>query len=176
MRDAVVVFVEHFALLEGMIDRALVVRARLLKHVVELATTASRGASRSFVVRGGSEGLLGVLRLPRSALVRWDRLLSFLPPLLFLGRGLGLAVAALCGRIFVALVRLVIENGTNCFLAGGIVGGGIEQLVDVGGTASRKLVHEVSARRAFEEAVDDLDIGDTGELGALLGEASHVVA
>src|SRR6185437_10741782 len=42
VRDAVVVFLEHLALLEGMIDRALVVRARLLKHVVELATTASR--------------------------------------------------------------------------------------------------------------------------------------
>ena len=26
------------------------------------------------------------------------------------------------------------------------------------------------------EGVDDLDVGDAGELGALLGEASHVVA
>src|SRR6185312_6445321 len=43
VRDAVVVFLEHLALLEGMIDRALVVRARLLEHVVELATTTLRG-------------------------------------------------------------------------------------------------------------------------------------
>ena len=35
MRDAVVILLEHFALLEGMIDRALVVRARLLEHVIE---------------------------------------------------------------------------------------------------------------------------------------------
>src|SRR6185503_5779346 len=69
MRDAVVVFLEHLALLEGMVDRALVVRARLLKHVVELATTTSRGASRSFAVWGGCEGFLGVLCLPRPALV-----------------------------------------------------------------------------------------------------------
>ena len=43
------------------------------------------------------------------------------------------------------------------------------------GTASRKLMHQVSARRALEEGVDDLDVGDVGELGALLGEALHVV-
>jgi hypothetical protein len=42
--------------------------------------------------------------------------------------------------------------------------------------ASRKLVHQVPARRALEEGVDDLDMGDAGELGALLGEAPHVVA
>src|SRR4029079_3054456 len=82
MRDAVVVFLEHLALLEGMVDRALVVRARLLKHVVKLATTASRGASRPFAVRGGCEGLLGVLCLPQPTLVRRDRLPSLPPPLL----------------------------------------------------------------------------------------------
>jgi hypothetical protein len=31
----VVVLPEHFALLEGVVDRALVVRARLLEHVIE---------------------------------------------------------------------------------------------------------------------------------------------
>ena len=36
-------------------------------------------------------------------------------------------------------------------------------------------MHQVPARRAFEEGVDDLDVGDAGELGALLGEAPHVV-
>ena len=35
MRDTVVVFLEHFALLKGVVDRALVVRARFLQHVVE---------------------------------------------------------------------------------------------------------------------------------------------
>ena len=43
------------------------------------------------------------------------------------------------------------------------------------GRLSRKLVHQVPARHAFEEGVDDLDVGDAGELGALLGEAPHVV-
>ena len=35
MRDAVVVLPEHLALLEGVVDQALVIRARLLEHVIE---------------------------------------------------------------------------------------------------------------------------------------------
>ena len=35
MRDTVVVLLEHFALLKGVVDRALVVRAQLLEHVIE---------------------------------------------------------------------------------------------------------------------------------------------
>ena len=89
---------------------------------------------------------------------------------------MGLGVAALRGRIFLALVQLVVENGTNRLLASGVVGGGVEQLVGVGGSASRKLVHQVPTHRTLEESVDDLDVGDVGELGALLGEAPHVVA
>ena len=118
---------------------------------------------KAFAVWGSDEPLVGVLHLPLSALVRWDRLLSFLPPLLLLGGGLGLAVAALRGRIFLALARLVVEDGTDCLLAGSEVGGGIEQLISAGGTASCELVHQVPARRAFEEGVDDLDVGDARE-------------
>jgi len=95
---------------------------------------------------------------------------------LYLGGGVDLGVAALCGRIFLALVQLVVENCTNSLLVGGVVGGSVKQLVGVGGTASRKLMHQVPARRALEEGIDDLDVGDAGEFGALLGEAPHVVA
>ena len=133
------------------------IRARLLEHVVELATSASRGASRSLAVWGGY------------------RLLSLPPPLLFLGGGVGLDVAALSGRIVLALARLVVEDGTNRFFAGGEVGGSVEQLVGVNGSASRELMHQIPARRTLEESVNDLDVGDAGELGALLGEAPHVV-
>src|SRR6185436_15329466 len=69
----------------------------------------------------------------------------------------------------------VVEDGTNSLLAGGVVGGSVEQLVGVDRSASRKLMHQVPARRTLDEGVDDLDMGDAGELGALLGEASHVV-
>ena len=98
MRDAIVILLEHFALLEGMIDRALVVRPRLLKHVVEQAATASRGVSRSFAVRSGDEGLVDVFRLPRSTLDWWGLLLPFPPPLLFLGGGVDLCITALCDQ------------------------------------------------------------------------------
>ena len=108
-------------------------------------------------------------------LVRWDRLLS-LPSLhLFLCGGVGLDVAALRGRTVLALARLVVEDGTNRFFADGEVGGRIEQLVGVNGSASRELMHQITARRTLEESVNDLDVGDAGELGALLGEASHVI-
>ena len=104
-------------------------------------------------------------------------LASFLSSPAFVSwRGPWSCCCCLCGRIFLALIRLVVKDGTNCLLAGGIVGGSIEQLVGVGGTASRKLVHQVPAHRTLEEGVDDLDVGDDGELGALLGEEPHVVA
>ena len=83
----------------------------------------------------------------------------------------------LCRHLFnyCANTRGVTEDGTNSLLAGGVVGCGIEQLIGVGGSASRKLVHQVPACRTLEESVDDLDVGDARELGAPLGEASQVV-
>ena len=36
-------------------------------------------------------------------------------------------------------------------------------------------MHQVPARRTLEEGVDDLDVGDAGELGASLGEMLDVV-
>ena len=99
----------------------------------------------------------------------------FLPRFCFLAGGVGLDVAALRGRIVLALAWLVIEDGTNRFLAGGEVGGSVEQLIGVDGSAYRELMHQVPTGRTLEESVDDLDVGDAGELGALLGEASHVI-
>ena len=94
---------------------------------------------------------------------------------MLLSGGLRLVTAALRGRILLALGCLAVEDGTNCFLAGGKVGGDIKQHVRTGGIASRELVHQIPARRALEEGIDDLDVGDAGELGALLGEALDVV-
>ena len=170
MRDTVVVLATHLALLEGVVDRALVVRARLLEHVVEQAAIAPRGASGTFAIWGDGEGLVGVLLLPLTALVLWAFLLSLLAPLKLLCGGLGFA-AALCGLLLLALGHLAIEDGTDYFLAGGKVGGDIKQHVRAGGVALRELVHQVPARRAFAEDINDLNVGDAWELGALLGEA-----
>ena len=152
------------------------VRARLHEHVVEQAATAPRGASGTLAIRGSDEGLVGVLPLPLTALVLRGLLLSFLPPLLLLSGGLGFAAAALPGRIFLVLTCLAVEDGADRLLARGKVGGDIEQHIRAGGTASRELVHQIPTRCALEEGIDDLDVGDAGELGALLGEASDVVA
>ena len=66
------------------------------------------------MVRGSDECLVGVLHSPVFALVRWDRLLSFLPLLLLLGGGLGLAVAALRRSIVLAaeMVEALAEHVT----------------------------------------------------------------
>ena len=59
---------------------------------------------------------------------RWFGGTGFFPflRLLFLGGGVGLDVAALRGRIVLAFARLIVEDGTNSLLAGGVVGCGVE--------------------------------------------------
>ena len=104
-----------------------------------------------------------VFFLPQSTLGWWGLLLPSHPPLLFLGGGVDLGVAALYERIFIALVWLVVENGANYLLAGGEVGGSVEQLVGINGSASHELMHQIPARRTLEESVNDLDVGDAGE-------------
>jgi len=132
-------------------------------------------ASGTFAIGGNGEGLIEVLLLPLIVLVLWDFLLSILAPLKLLCGGLGFA-AALCGLLLLALGHLAVEDGTDYFLAGGKVGGDIKQHVCAGGRASSKLVHQIPTCRALKEGIDDLGVGNTGELGALLGEASYVVA
>ena len=117
-------------------------------------------------IRRSDEGLVRVLSMPLTPLVLRGLLLS---------GGLGFA-ATHHGRFLLALGHLAVEDGTNCFLAGGEVGGDIKQHVRTGGTASRELMHQSLARRALEEGIDDPDVSDAGELSALLGEVSDVVA
>jgi hypothetical protein len=98
-------------------------------------------------------------------------------PVALLGVVLGLQITegSSVSHLRPNLFSLLKILGTNGLLAGGVVGGSVEQLIDVGGTALRKLVHQVPACRALEEGIDDLDMGDAGELGALLAEVPHVV-
>ena len=77
--ETVEVIAEHVTLLEGVIDRALVIRTRLLQHIVERAT-ASRGSPGTFAIRGDGEGFVGVL-LPLITLVLLALLLALLAPL-----------------------------------------------------------------------------------------------
>jgi hypothetical protein len=90
---ATVVFLEHVALLEGVVDRCLVVWARLLQHVVK-HTGVSRGRSRALSGRVNCEGLVPVVVPLRSRLA--VGLLALLAPLVLLLGLLGLAALRGC--------------------------------------------------------------------------------
>jgi hypothetical protein len=92
--DATVVFSEHVALLKGVVDRGLVVRTRLLQHVIKHAGT-SRGRSRALAGRVDREGLVLVLAAPLHACVTAG-LLAFLAPLMLMLGLLGLAALRGC--------------------------------------------------------------------------------
>ena len=87
--------------------------------------------------------------MPLTMLVQRCQLLSLF---LLLRGGLSFA-AALRENIFLSLARLAVEDGTDRFLAGGKVGGDIEQHVGTGGTASRKLVHQIPAVMPWRKAL-----------------------
>jgi hypothetical protein len=116
---------EHVALLEGVVDRCLVVGEWLLQHVVE-NPRASRGRSGAPSGRVNSKSFAVVVVAP--LLVRLAaRLLSLLSPLVLLAELLGLA--ALYGRVVCALALLAFEDCPHRFFARGKAGGDVEHLV-----------------------------------------------
>jgi hypothetical protein len=120
--DEAIVFLKHVALLEGVVDRGLVVRAWFLQHVIE-HTGASRGPSRALAGRVDNKGLIVVVIAPLCARVMTG-LLALLSPLLFLHGLFGLA--ALRGRVVHPLALLPIENGPHRLLSGSEAGGDVE--------------------------------------------------
>jgi hypothetical protein len=166
-----VVSLEQVALLEGVVDWRLVVRTRLLQHVVK-HPRASRGRPRAPSSWVNSKGFVPIVVAPLLARLA-ARLLSFLAPLLLL---LGLlALAALRGRIVHALALLLVEDRPHRLLARGKAGGDVEQFVRVDRRAAPELAHKVPACRAIEEGVHDLGPGHARELRAALGETSYEV-
>jgi hypothetical protein len=166
-----VVSFEQVALLEGVVDRRLVVRTRLLQHVVEY-TGASRGCSRAPSSRVDSEGLVPLVVAPLRARLA-VRLLAFLaPPVLLLGL---LGLASLRGRVVHAFALPPVEHGPHRILAGGEAGGDVEQLVPVDQRAAPELPHEVPADRTLEEGMYNLGLGHAQELRAALREAPYEV-
>jgi hypothetical protein len=113
---------EQVALLEGVVDRCLVVRTWLFQHVVENPRT-SRGRSGAPSSRVYSKGLaiVGVsYLLARLA----ARLLPLLAPLVLPVELLGLA--ALRGRVVRALALLAVEDRSHGLFARGKAGSDIE--------------------------------------------------
>ena len=126
------------------------------------------------MIRGDGEGLVGVLLLPLTMLVWWALLLPLPAPLGLLCEALGLTV--LRGRFSLEFALFAIEDSTYCLLAEGKVGCYIKQLVHTEGRVPSQLAYEIPARCAQMNGTNDFGVGDAGELGALLGEASDVVS
>jgi hypothetical protein len=140
-----VVSLGQVALLEGVVDRHLVVRTWLFQHVVEYPGP-SRGRSRTLSSWVNSKGFVVVVDTPQLARLA-ARLFPFLAPLVLLLGLLGLA--ALSGRIIHALALLPIEDCPHRLLARGEAGGDVEQLVRVDRRVASKLAHEVPAGHAL---------------------------
>jgi hypothetical protein len=162
---------ENVALLEGVVDRRLVVRTWLFQHVVEYPK-ASRGRSRAPSSWVNSKVFVAVVIAPLLAHLT-VRLLPFLAPLVLLLGVFGLA--ALRGCVVHALAFVPIEDRPHRLLAGGEAGGDVKQLVRVDWRAAPELAHEVPTRGALEECVHDLGLGHARELRAALGEAPYEV-
>jgi hypothetical protein len=154
-----------------MVDRGLVVRARLFQHVIE-HVGASRGSSRALSGRVDCKGLVPVVVvLLRACLVA--RLLAFVAPLVLL---LGLfGHAALRRRILHYLAFLAIKDVPHRLLTGGKASGDVEQLIGVDRWAAPELAHEVPAGRALKKSMHDLELGHAREFSTAFGKAPYEV-
>jgi hypothetical protein len=153
---------KHDALLKGVLDGTLMIGARLLEHLVKNVGTSGR-LPRVPVLSGGDKIRVGGVTF------RLRLLLALLP------------CAALSGRLedvfrLVPLRLLVLpEDGLDCLLPRGELGGDVHQLAHPGGSLATQLAHQVAASGAGEERADDIRVGDVGQLGALLRKSPDVV-
>jgi hypothetical protein len=95
-------------------------------------------------------------------------LVFILLPIVLLGALVGALV------IFVLALPLVLvttKDGTNCLLAGGIVG---DSVIGGGGVAAQ-LSNQLLAGGSREESYDNVRVGDVGKLSALFGETTDIV-
>jgi hypothetical protein len=131
------------------------IRARLLEHIVEEIGASGR-FPRVLVLSGGDKVRVGGVAF------RLQLLLAFI---------LGATLSGRLGDIFrlAALGLLVFpEDGLNRLLARGELGGDVHQLARPGGGLATQIAHQVAAGGAGEERTDDIQVGDVGQLGALL--------
>jgi hypothetical protein len=153
---------KHDALLKGVLDGTLMIGARLLEHFVEQVGASGR-LPRVPMLGGGDKVRVGDVAF------HLRLLLALLPR------------AALSGRLKdvfrLAPLRLLVlpEDGLDCLLTRGKLGGDVHQLACPGGSLATQLAHQVAASGAGEERADDIRVGDVGQLGALLRESSDVV-
>jgi hypothetical protein len=75
-------------------------------------------------------------------------------------------------------LRLLVfpEDGFDCLLTRGELGGDVHQLAHLGGSLVAQFAHQVSAGGAGEERPDDIRVGDVGQLDALLRKPLDVLS
>jgi hypothetical protein len=140
---------KHDAFLKGVLDGALVIGARLLEHLVEQVDPSGR-LPRVPVLDSSDE-----IRISGVALCL--RLL--------LGLLLRAALGGCLGDVFLlASLRLLVlpEDGFDCLLSRGELGGDVHQLARLGESLATQLAHQVAASGAGEERSDDIRVGDVG--------------
>jgi hypothetical protein len=154
---------EHDTFFKGVLDRTLVIGARLLDHLVERAGP-SRRLSRVPVL-GSSDKI----RVSSVALC-----LRLLPGLLLCAM-----LGGRLGGVFLRLsLRLLVlpEDGFDRLLARGELGGDVHQFARLGGSLAPQFAHQVSASGADEESPDDIRVDNVGQLGALLRKPPDVLS
>jgi hypothetical protein len=146
---------EHDAFLKGVLERTLVIGARLLEHLVEQVGPSGR-LSRVPVLGSSDKicvsGVALRLRLLLGLLLRAP-----------LGRRLG-------DVFLLSSLRLLVlpKDGFDRLLTRGELGGDVHQFARLGGSLAPQFAHQVVAIGAGEERPDDIRVGDVGQLGALL--------
>ena len=73
-------------------------------------------------------------------------------------------------------VLVPLEDGSDRLLAGGMVGGDVQELVHGARLLAPQFVDQGFAVRPAEERADDIGVDDAGKRVALFGEAPDVVA
>ena len=139
------------------------VGARLLEHLVEQVGPSGRllrvpvlGSSDKICVGGVALRLRLLFRL--------------------------LLCATLGGRLgdvfLLASLRLLVlpEDGFDRLLTRGELGGDVHQFACLGGSLAPQFAHQVSAYGASEECPNDVQVGDVGQLGALLRKPPDVLS
>jgi hypothetical protein len=133
------------------------------KHVVEYVGTPEGTSGIPTVCRSDQIRLEGVSLL----------LLGF--PLLALSR---VALGSCLGDLLLLLPPALVlgKDGLDGLLSRGKLCGYVHQLAGPCGGLATQLAYQLSASSASEECLDDVRVRDAGQLGALLGEASDVLA
>jgi hypothetical protein len=71
--------------------------------------------------------------------------------------------------LWLSLRLLVLsEDGFDRLLTRGELGGDVHQFARTGGSLAPQFAHQVSASGAGKESLDDIRVGNVGQLGALL--------